>query len=49
METRQQASHVEQNDRLSQRLLAHAQRTPDSLIAEDIAFINRRISKSQYF
>ncbi len=49
METRQQASHVEQNDHLSQALMKPIQRTPVSVIAEDIAFINRRISKSQYF
>ncbi|QDO82474.1 HEPN domain-containing protein [Shewanella psychropiezotolerans] len=49
METRQQASHVEQNERLSQALMKPIQRTPVSVIAEDLAFINRRISKSQYF
>ena len=49
METRQQASHVEQNERLSQALMKHAQRTPVSVIASDIGFINKRIRKSQYF
>ena len=49
METRQQASHVEQNDRLSQALMKPIQRTPVSVIAEDIAFINRRIRNNQYF
>ena len=49
METRQQACQVEQHERLSLALMKHSQRTPVSVIASDIGFINKRIRKSQYF
>ena len=48
-ETRRQANQIEQNRQLSQRLTKTIHRTPISLIAEDIQFINRRLQKSQYF
>ncbi|MCB2263774.1 MAG: HEPN domain-containing protein [Candidatus Thiosymbion ectosymbiont of Robbea hypermnestra] len=48
-ETPRQASKVEQNNQLTQRLAKTIHRTPISLIAEDIQFINRRLRKSQYF
>ncbi|MFK5892526.1 MAG: HEPN domain-containing protein [Pseudomonadota bacterium] len=48
-ETRQQASNIEQNSGLNQRLMKTIHRTPISLIAEDIQFVNRRLRKSQYF
>ena len=48
-ETRQQASKIEQNGNLNQRLMKTIHRTPTSLIAEDIQFVNRRLGKSQYF
>jgi len=48
-ETRQQASKIEQNSVLNQRLMKTIHRTPISLIAEDIQFVNRRLRKSQYF
>jgi HEPN domain-containing protein/predicted nucleotidyltransferase len=48
-ETRQQASKIEQNSHLNQRLMKTIHRTPISLIAEDIQFVNRRLRKSQYF
>lgn len=48
-ETSRQASKVEQNKPLIQRLNKTIHRTPISLIAEDIQFINRRLRKSQYF
>ncbi len=48
-ETRQQASKIEQNTVLNQRLMKTIHRTPISLIAEDIQFVNRRLKKSQYF
>jgi len=48
-ETRQQASKIEQNNGLNQRLMKTIHRTPISLIAEDIQFVNRRLRKSQYF
>jgi uncharacterized protein len=48
-ETPRQADRVEQNNQLSNRLAKTIHRTPISLIAEDIHFINRRLRKSQYF
>lgn len=48
-ETPRQASKIEQNNRLNQRLMKTIHRTPISLIAEDIQFVNRRLKKSQYF
>jgi predicted nucleotidyltransferase/HEPN domain-containing protein len=48
-ETTRQADRVEQNNKLSRRLAKTIHRTPISLIAEDIQFINRRLRKSQYF
>ncbi|WDE04866.1 HEPN domain-containing protein [Thalassomonas viridans] len=48
-ETHQQASQIESNNRLTQRLLKTIHRTPISLIAEDIHFVNKRLRKSQYF
>lgn len=48
-ETPSQASKVEQNNQLTQRLLKTIHRTPVSLIAEDIQFVNKRLRKSQYF
>ncbi|WP_133511235.1 HEPN domain-containing protein [Candidatus Thiosymbion oneisti] len=48
-ETPRQASKIEQNSQLIQRLTKTIHRTPVSLIAEDIRFINRRLRKSQYF
>jgi predicted nucleotidyltransferase/HEPN domain-containing protein len=48
-ETSRQADRIEQNNRLAQRLAKTIHRTPISLIAEDIQFINRRLRKSQYF
>jgi predicted nucleotidyltransferase/HEPN domain-containing protein len=48
-ETSRQASRIEQNNQLSRRLAKTIHRTPISLIAEDIQFINRRLRKSQYF
>lgn len=48
-ETSRQAERIEQNNALSRRLAKTIHRTPVSLIAEDIQFINRRLIKSQYF
>ena len=48
-ETKQQASKIEQNNQLNKRLAKTIHRTPISIIAEDIEFINRRLRKSQYF
>ncbi len=48
-ETPRQADRIEQNNQLSRRLAKSIHRTPVSLIAEDIQFINRRLRKSQYF
>jgi predicted nucleotidyltransferase/HEPN domain-containing protein len=48
-ETPRQADRIEQNSQLSRRLAKTIHRTPVSLIAEDIQFINRRLRKSQYF
>ncbi|WP_133510649.1 HEPN domain-containing protein [Candidatus Thiosymbion oneisti] len=48
-ETPRQASKIEQNNQLAQRLAKTIHRTPISLIAEDIQFLNRRLRKSQYF
>ncbi|MCB2264075.1 MAG: HEPN domain-containing protein [Candidatus Thiosymbion ectosymbiont of Robbea hypermnestra] len=48
-ETPRQASKIEQNNPLAQRLIKTIHRTPISLIAEDIQFVNRRLRKSQYF
>jgi HEPN domain-containing protein len=48
-ETPHQADRIEQNNQLSRRLAKSIHRTPVSLIAEDIQFINRRLRKSQYF
>ncbi len=48
-DTPRQASKIEQNSQLVQRLIKTIHRTPISLIAEDIQFINHRLRKSQYF
>ena len=48
-ETPRQAGKIEQNNQLAYRLAKTIHRTPISLIAEDIQFINRRLRKSQYF
>ena len=48
-ETRKEAGKIEQNNQLNQRLMKTIHRTPISLIAEDIQFVNRRLRKSQYF
>ncbi|WP_281559763.1 HEPN domain-containing protein [Thalassomonas sp. RHCl1] len=48
-ETHQQANKIESNNQLTQRLLKTIHRTPISLIAEDIHFVNKRLRKSQYF
>jgi len=48
-ETPRQASKIEQNNQLAQRLIKTIHRMPISLIAEDIQFVNRRLRKSQYF
>jgi predicted nucleotidyltransferase len=48
-ETPHQADRIEQNNKLSRRLAKTIHRTPISLIAEDIQFVNRRLRKSQYF
>jgi predicted nucleotidyltransferase len=48
-ETPRQADRIEQNIQLSRRLAKTIHRTPVSLIAEDIQFVNRRLRKSQYF
>ena len=48
-ETPRQASKIEQNSQLAQKLVKTIHRTPISLIAEDIQFVNRRLRKSQYF
>ena len=44
-----QAMKIESNNKLKQRLFKTIHRTPISLIAEDIKFINKRVRKSQYF
>ena len=48
-ETRKEAGKIEQNNQLNKRLMKTIHRTPISLIAEDIQFVNRRLRKSQYF
>jgi uncharacterized protein len=48
-ETPRQAIKIEENSQLAQKLAKAVHRTPISLIAEDIQFINRRLRKSQYF
>ncbi len=48
-ETRKEAGKIEQDNQLNQRLMKTIHRTPISLIAEDIQFVNRRLRKSQYF
>jgi HEPN domain-containing protein/predicted nucleotidyltransferase len=48
-ETPRQASKIEQNTHLNQRLMKTIHRTPVSLIAENIEFVNRRLRKAQYF
>ncbi|MCP4158851.1 MAG: HEPN domain-containing protein [Deltaproteobacteria bacterium] len=48
-ETSKQANKIEQNSKLSKKLAKTIHRTPISLIAEDIQFVNRRLRKSQYF
>jgi len=48
-ETHKQACLIEQNYSFKQRLMKDIHRTPISLIAEDIKFVNRRLQKSQYF
>jgi HEPN domain-containing protein/predicted nucleotidyltransferase len=48
-DTPRQADRIEQNNKLSRRLAKTIHRTPISLIAEDIQFVNRRLRKSQYF
>ena len=47
--TPRQASKIEQNSQLAQKLAKSIRRTPISLIAEDIQYVNRRLRKSQYF
>lgn len=49
MKSQREADRVEQNKALSRRLFKTIHRTPVSLIAEAIDFINRRLRKSQYF
>ncbi len=48
-DTPRQASKIEQNSQLAQKLAKSIHRTPISLIAEDIQFVNRRLTKGQYF
>ncbi len=48
-ETPRQAQRVEQNNKLIRRLIKTIHRTPVSVIAEDIKFVNKRVRKSQYF
>ncbi|MFT4929118.1 MAG: HEPN domain-containing protein/predicted nucleotidyltransferase [Phenylobacterium sp.] len=48
-ETRKQATAFEQNSALISKLNKTIHRTPISLIAEDIKFVNKRLRKSQYF
>ncbi len=48
-ETSKQANKIEQNNKLTHKLAKTIHRTPISLIAEDIQFVNRRLRKSQYF
>ncbi|MCB2261629.1 MAG: HEPN domain-containing protein [Candidatus Thiosymbion ectosymbiont of Robbea hypermnestra] len=48
-ETPRQANKIEQNSQLAQHLIKTIHRTPISLIAEDIQFVNRRLRRSQYF
>jgi uncharacterized protein len=48
-ETPRQASKLEQDSQFAQKLAKAIRRTPISLIAEDIQFVNRRLRKSQYF
>ncbi|WP_133512843.1 HEPN domain-containing protein [Candidatus Thiosymbion oneisti] len=48
-ETPRQANKIEQNSQLTKKLAKAIHRTPVSLIAEDIQFVNRRLKKSQYF
>ncbi|MCB2263755.1 MAG: HEPN domain-containing protein [Candidatus Thiosymbion ectosymbiont of Robbea hypermnestra] len=48
-ETPRQADKIEKNSQLFQKLAKTIHRTPISLIAEDIQFVNRRLRKSQYF
>ncbi len=48
-ETPRQANKIEQNSKLTHKLAKTIHRTPISLIAEDIQFVNRRLRKSQYF
>ena len=48
-QTQGYAQKIEKDLQLSHRLNKHFQRTPVSLIAEDITFVNSRLRKSQYF
>lgn len=48
-ETPRQANKIEQDSQLAQKLAKAVRRTPISLIAEDIQFVNRRLVKSQFF
>ena len=48
-ENAHQAMKIESNNKLKQRLFKTIHRTPTSLIAEDIKFVNKRVRKSQYF
>lgn len=48
-ETPYQATKIEENHRLRERMNKIFHRTPVSLIAEDIKFVNRRLGKNQYF
>ena len=48
-QTQSYAQKIEKDLQLSRRLNKHFQRTPVSLIAEDITFVNNRLRKSQYF
>lgn len=48
-QTHSYAQKIEKHPQLRQRINKHFRHTPVSLIAEDIAFVNRRLRKSQYF
>ena len=48
-QTHSYAQKIEKHPQLRQRINKRFRHTPVSLIAEDIAFVNRRLRKSQYF
>jgi predicted nucleotidyltransferase/HEPN domain-containing protein len=48
-DTTKEARNINANRSLHQRLIRHVYKTPISLIAEDIKFINKRLRNSQYF